>query len=146
MKRIICLFLAVLMAGCVLTACNFNTHYTDSTGQSQMQAKPKVEEMLAALAAADTEAAKSLMHPNAEIADGAFDQQIQFLNGRKAETVEQLGMTVNNTTGASGTTRRENGTFRVVLEDGSQFHLSAHYVSALGSEGFESFQIVLVVP
>lgn len=146
MKKIICLLLVVMITGSILAACNFNTNFSDSTGLSQMDAKPKVEEMLAALAAADTETAKSLMHPNAEIADGAFDQQIQFLNGRKVETLEQISLTVNNTTGASGTSRRENGAFRLVLDDGAQIHLAVHYLSTPGAEGFESFQIVLSVP
>ena len=146
MKKIICLLLVMVITGSVLTACNFNTNFSDSTGQTQMDAKPKVEEMLLALAAADTQTAMSLMHPNVTLAEEAFDQQIQFLNGRKAETIEQMSLNVKNTTGASGTSRRENGTFRVVLEDGSQIHLAVHYLSASGTEGFESFQIVLTVP
>ena len=90
MKKIICLLLVMLITGSVLTACNFNTNFSDSTGQTQMDAKPKVEEMLLALAAADTQTAISLMHPNVTLAEEAFDQQIQFLNGRKAETIEQM--------------------------------------------------------
>ena len=145
MKKLICFLLVVLMTGFALTACNFYTNQTDNTGFSQMEALPKVKEMMTALADGDMQTSLALMRSDDKNAEKSIDQMIRYLDGRQAEEIKQVSLDVKNTTNGSVTTRQEDGTLRVILDDGEQIYLSVCYITASGTEGFVTFQIVLGV-
>lgn len=145
MKRWICTFTAVALL-CLLSACSFTTNFSDSTGNSKMQTAAKVEEMMTALAGDDMDTALSLMHPEvAGNSEAAIAQMRDYLAGRKMSELNQMGVSVNTSTGTSGQTRREEATFQVIFEDETEVYLSAAYYSDNSGEGFASFQLVLGV-
>lgn len=146
MKRAIP-FLAVMLAVlCLVTACRFTSNFSDSTGSSVMKAAPKVEQMLSALSDGDVESALVLMYPErAAISESGLAQMCDYLAGRKIAQTESKGVTRQESSGTNGVTSQENGTFRVVLEDGTEFFVSVSYYTAGSAEGFLSFQLVLGV-
>ena len=99
--------------------------------------------MLTALGQGDSEAALALMHPDSKYTEATVAQMIRFLDGRQMKEIEQVTLNVNNTTNASGTTRKEQASFRVTLDDGEQIFLSVNHITSPDAEGFASFQIIL---
>ena len=144
MKKILCFVLVLLVLGS-FTACNFTQNMSGMMA-GEAEATPKVEEMMAALSAANTADAKALLHPQvAESSDNAITQMSTYLAGRNAETMEVTGITVNTSTGTSGNTRQERVNYRVTLTDGAVIFLNVVYLSNNQGTGFASFQIVLGV-
>lgn len=146
MKRILSLAVIVLLAGCLLSACNFTTNFSDTMGVTSAESTAKVEQMLQALVDGDTDAALALMHPDA--ADSAGDpiaQMSGFLAGRTVAEMNQTGVRVNTSTGSAGKTRQEVTNFQVILGDGTEIYVAATYYSDNAGEGFISFQLVLGV-
>ena len=144
MKKILCFALVLLVLGS-FTACNF-TQKMSGLMAGEAEATPKVEEMMAALSAANTADAKALLHPQiAETSDNAITQMSTYLAGRTAETMVLAGITVNTSTGTSGNVRQERVNYRVTLSDGAVIFLNVVYLSNNQGTGFASFQIVLGV-
>lgn len=145
MKKLISFALVLLvLLGC-LTACNFTQNMSGAIA-SEVEATPKVEEMMAALAVDSTSDAKSLMHSQiAEVSDDAITQMSAYIAGRKVSAMELVGVNVNTSTGASGTTRQEQLVYQVTLTDGAVIHLNVVYLSNNQGTGFTSFQLVLGV-
>lgn len=144
MKKWICFVLVLLVLGS-FTACNFTQNMSGAIA-GKAEATPKVEEMMAALSAANTADAKALLHPQvAETSDNAITQMSTYLAGRTAETMEVTGITVNTSTGTSGNVRQERVNYRVTLADGAVIFLNVVYLSNNQGTGFASFQIVLGV-
>ena len=135
--------LAVVVALCLLTACNFSTNFSNA-GSNQMQATPKVQEMMNLLAANDPAAAVKMMHPDvAGKADKAIAQMADYVAGRKTTQLQLINFNVSTSSGTSGKIRQEKVVYQTTLEDGEMIYLSATYVSGSTGEGFASFQIVL---
>ena len=144
MKKWICFALIVLVLGS-FTACNFTQNMSGMMA-GEAEATPKVEEMMAALSAANTADAKALLHPQAaETAESAIAQMSAYLAGRKASAIELISITVNTSTGTAGTTRQERVGYRVTLNDDAVIYINAVYLSNNQGTGFASFQIVLGV-
>ena len=144
MKKILCFALVLLVLGS-FTACNFTQNMSGMMA-GEAEATPKVEEMMAALSAANTADAKALLHPQvAETSDNAIAQMSTYLAGRTAETMELTGITVNTSAGTSGNVRQERVNYRVTLTDGAVIFLNVLYLSNNQGTGFSSFQIVLGV-
>lgn len=144
MKKILCFALVLLVLGS-FTACNFTQNMSGAMA-GKAEATPKVEEMMAALSAANTADAKALLHPQvAETSDNAITQMSTYLAGRTVETMELTGITVNTSSGTSGNTRQERVNYRVTLADGAVIFLNVLYLSNNQGTGFSSFQIVLGV-
>ena len=144
MKKRICLALALaVLLGC-LTACSF-TH-SSGTMAKDLEATPKVEEMMLALAEDRASDAKAMMHPQtAETVDNAISQMSGYLAGRKVSTMELTNITVNTSTGISGNTRQERAAYRATLSDGTVIYLNVVYLSNNAGTGFAAFQLVLGV-
>lgn len=143
MKKILSLLIAAAIL-CTLTACNLTTNFSDSTGNSKMQAVTQVEELMTALAAADTEKALALMHPDVEEkSENAIEQLSDYLVGRKVTKLDQQNIVVNSSSGNRGKSRQETATFLVTLEDNTVFYISATYLTNNTGKGFISFQFVL---
>ena len=144
MKRWICFALALVVLGS-LTACNFTQNLSGAIA-GEAEATPKAEEMMLALAENNTADAKALLHPQAaETAEDAIAQMSAYLAGRKADTMELTGITVNNSTGTAGTARQERVNYRITLADGDVSYINAVYLSNSQGTGFVSFQLVLGV-
>ncbi len=144
MKKWICFALVVLVLGS-FTACNFTQNLSGAIA-GEAEATPKVEEMMAALAAGNTADAKALLHPQAaETAEGAIAQMSAYLAGRKAAAMELTGITVNTSTGTSGNVRQERVNYCITLADGDMIYINAVYLSNNQGTGFASFQLVLGV-
>ena len=144
MKKWICFALIVLVLGS-FTACNFTQNMSGMMA-GEAEATPKVEEMMAALSAANTADAKALLHPQAaETAESAIAQMSAYLAGRTVETMEVTGITVNTSAGTSGNVRQERVNYRITLTDGAVIYLNVAYLSNNQGSGFASFQIVLGV-
>ena len=145
MKKIICFTLVLLaLLGC-LTACNFTQNMSGAIA-GEAEATPKVEEMMAALAADNTSDAKALLHPQvAETSDNAITQMSAYLAGRKASAIELKSININTSTGTAGKIRQERVAYQVTLTDGSVIFLNVVYLSNNQGTGFASFQVVLGV-
>ena len=143
MKKLFCFTLALLVLLTCLTACNLTQNASGALAGSA-EATPKVEEMMAALAANRTDEIKSLMHPNAgENTDVAIAQLSKYLAGRTVGTIEQKSINVSSSTGTSGKTRQEQVAYRVTLSDGEIVYLKAVYNSDRNGTGFLAFQMIL---
>lgn len=146
MKRILTVTAIVLLAACLLTACNFNTNFSDTMGTTAAESTGKVENMLQALADGNTDAALALMHPDAvDKAENPIAQMSDFLAGRAVAEMNQTNLRVNTSSGTAGKTRQEVTNFQVILEDGTELYVAATYYSDKTGEGFVSFQLVLGV-
>ena len=144
MKKWICFALVVLVLGS-FTACNFTQNMSGAIA-GEAEATPKVEEMMAALAAGNTVDAKALLHPQAaETAESAIVQMSAYLAGGKAAAMELTGITVNTSTGTSGNVRQERVNYRITLADSDMIYINAVYLSNNQGTGFASFQLVLGV-
>lgn len=145
MKKLLCLYLVLLICIGCLTACNFTQNMSGAIA-GQAEATPKVEEMMAALAENRVSDAKALMHPQVpETVDNAIDQMRAYLEGRKANTIELKSISVNASTGTAGKTRQERAAYQVTLDDGSVIYLNVVYLSNNQGVGFATFQLVLGV-
>ena len=145
MKKIVCFSLVLLaLVGC-LTSCNLTKSMLDSYGDKS-EGVAKAEELISALSEGRSDDAKTFMHTDvSEKSDDAIDQLCKYLDGRKAESVELISFKVNTSVGTSGTTRQEQLSFHVKLDDGDSFFVSALYLSDTDGTGFTSFQVVLGV-
>ena len=144
MKKTICFVCVILTMLGLLSACNFNTNMTDSTGKSKMEALPQVEEMLQALAEEDGEKALGLMHPDAPNRSAqAIEQLCNYLAGRKVKNLEQKNLHKTKSSGTYGTKQQETATILVTMEDEEQFYLSVSYLTDAEKKGFVSFQLIL---
>lgn len=144
MKRKYSLLVLVLAVACLLSACHVTTNFSDSTGNTAMESIPQVEQMLEALAFGDINTALTLMHEEKTAAsESGLAQMSDYLAGRKVTEMKQLGVNVNTSNGTSGTTRQEQGTFQITLEDGTEFVIVAVHLSNGTEKGFISFQLVL---
>ena len=142
-KCIAILLLAVILVS--LNACNFTQNMAGSMA-GEAQATPKVKEMMILLAQKRTADAEALMHPKmAGRAGAAIAQVVEYLDGRKAATMEVASIQVNSSAGTSGTMRQENVAYKVSLEDNTVIYLNVIYLSDNTGEGFVSFQVVLGV-
>ena len=131
---------------CLLSACNFTANLYDNTGNKEMEAAPQIEEMLAALAAGDRDAALALYHPKyRENFEAALDQLSGYVAGRTMSSMESASWNTTTSKGTGGTSTQESGSFRVTMEDGEVFYISAVHLTDGNGEGFVSFQIVLGV-
>ena len=146
MKKRLAWVAVVVAVMLLVTGCSFTTNFFNNTEMATMKAKDKVTEMMTALTAGDTDAARALMHPNRkETAEAGIQQMIELLDSRKVASLDLQGVNVSTRSGTSGEARQEQGTFRMELEDGTVFFLSAvHFTDGTG-EGFISFQLVLGV-
>ena len=144
MKKAVCICCVCVMILGLLTACNFNTNMTDSTGKTKMEALPQVEEMLQALAEEDGEKALGLMHPDAPNRSAqAIAQLSAYLSGRDVKSLEVQKLQKKNTSGTGGTKQQETATILVTMEDEEQFYLSVSYLTDAEKKGFVSFQLIL---
>lgn len=143
MKKMICLGLTLLLLFGCFTACNFTQNMSGAMA-GEAEATPKVEEMLAALAADHTSDAKALLHPQvAETTDDAIAQMSAYIAGRKANAVEVININIHTSTGTGGNTRQEQVGYRVTLTDGTDIFINAIYLSDTQGTGFTAFQVVL---
>lgn len=134
MKRVICLLATVVAVCCLFTAC----------GLGESQAKPKVEEMMLALAEGDDVAAEALMHPDVD--QDAKEQLTQikdYLAGRKVSSMEQKSISFNKFVGTNGKESREDVTYQVKLEDNTEIYISVSYLENASGSGFTAFQMSL---
>lgn len=150
MKKIVCLALALM---CLLMAgCNFNTNFSNSgLGGAKMEATPQVGEMLNVLAGKDMDAALALMHPSVlepeeerEEVKAMLQQMMDFIDGRQFQSLAQVSLSVNSSTGTAGSVKQESASFRFMLGD-TVYHLTVVSLTQGGNTGFVSYQLVLGV-
>ena len=143
MKKIICITLVLLILLSCLTACDFAKDLVSSMADN-VEATPKVEKMITALADDDMDDAKALLHPQvAETSDTAITQMRDYLAGRTAKTIEITTFNISTSTGTGGKTRQEQATYQVTLSDNTVIFLNMVYLSNNQGSGFVSFQVVL---
>ncbi len=136
LKRVICLLATVVAVCCLFTAC----------GLGESQAKPKVEEMMLALAEGDDAAAEALMHPDVDPKAKEQLAQIEdYLAGRKVSSMEQKSISFNKFVGTNGKESREDVTYQVKLEDNTEIYISVSYLENTSGSGFTAFQMSLGV-
>ena len=143
MKKSISVILVVTVLLCCFTSCDITANFSDALS-GKAESTPKVEEMLSALAENDMSAAESLLHP--QIADDSGDmleRLAEYIDGRKAESVEVTSVGINTSTGTGGKSRQEEISCEVKLDDGDSVALNVVYLSDNQGEGFTVFQIVL---
>lgn len=143
MKKSISVILVVTVLLCCFTSCDITANFSDALS-GKAESTPKVEEMLLALAENDMSAAESLLHP--QIADDSGDmleRLAEYIDGRKAESVEVTSVGINTSTGTGGKSRQEEISYEVKLDDGDSVSLNVVYLSDNQGEGFTVFQIVL---
>ena len=136
MKKALCLLTVLAVVVGLFAACNL--------GESQ--AKPKVEEMMLALAEGDDAAAEALMHPDVD--PKAKEQLVQiedYLAGRKVSSMEQKNISFNKFVGTNGKESREDVTYQVKLEDNTEIYISVSYLENTSGSGFTAFQMSLGV-
>lgn len=145
MKKIVCFSLVLLvLVGC-LTGCNLTQTLLDNF-EDKSDGVAKAEELISALSENRIDDAKAFIHPNtAHKSDDAIAQICEYLEGRKAESVELISFEVNTSVGTSGKTRQEQLSFQVKLDDGDSFFVNALYLSDTEGTGFSSFQLILGV-
>ncbi len=145
MKKSISLILTIVLLAVCLSSCNFTQNLSGVLSDSA-EATPKVEKMMEALALDNTEDGKALLHPaSAEESDAALDQISDYLDGRKASSMEVTSINISASTGTAGKVRQEQVAYKVVLEDEAVIYLSVNYLSDNDGEGFASFQLILGV-
>ena len=143
MKKSISFILVVTVLLCCFTSCDITANFSDALS-GKAESTPKVEEMLSALAENDISAAESLLHP--QIADDSGDmleRLADYIDGRKAESVEVTSIGINTFTGTGGKSRQEEISYEVKLDDGDSVSLNVVYLSDNQGESFTVFQIVL---
>ena len=134
-----------------LAGCNFNTSFNDSVGVKDMQAKQQVADVLEAMTQKDMEAVLALMYPDLvedEIKKLPLIDQLQqimdYVDGRKVLSLEQLSVNVQNSSGTAGTVKREQGAFKVGFAE-ETVYISVTYLTQNGKSGFVSYQPILGV-
>ena len=134
-----------------LAGCNFNTSFNDSVGVKDMQAKQQVADVLEAMTQKDMEAVLALMYPDLvedEIKKLPLIDQLQqimdYVDGRKVLSLEQLSVNVQNSSGTAGTVKREQGAFKVGFAE-ETVYISVTYLTQNGKSGFVSYQLILGV-
>ncbi len=143
MKKSISLILVFLLLLGSFTACDITTNFSDALS-GKAESTPKVEEMLSALAENDMSAAEALLHPQiADDSDDMLERLADYIDGRKAESVEVTSVSINTSTGTGGKSRQEEISCEVKLDDGDSVALNVVYLSDNQGEGFTVFQIVL---
>lgn len=136
MKKALCLLTVLAVVVGLFSACNL--------GESQ--AKPKVEEMMLALAEGDVAAAEALMHPDVDPKAKEQLAQIEdYLAGRKVSSMEQKSISFNKFVGTNGKESREDVTYQVKLEDNTEIYISVSYLENTSGSGFTAFQMSLGV-
>ena len=143
MKKSISFILVVTVLLCCFTSCDITANFSDALS-GKAESTPKVEEMLLALAENDMSAAESLLHPQIAGDSGDMLERLaDYIDGRKAESVEVTSVGINTSTGTGGKSRQEEISCEVKLDDGDSVALNVVYLSDNQGEGFSVFQIVL---
>lgn len=144
MKKVLCVFVTVIMLLSCMTACNFHSNFNDGIGNTKFDALPQIEKMLAALTSGDTDAALALMHPDVrEQAGYAVAQTSEYLRGRNVVSLETINRSVYTSKGSAGDIRQESGALRVTMDQARTVAISVVYLTTDAGEGFSSFQVVL---
>ena len=143
MKKSISFILVVTVLLCCFTSCDITANFSDALS-GKAESTPKVEEMLSALAENDMSAAEALLHPQiADDSDDMLERLADYIDGRKAESVEVTSVGINTFTDTGGKSRQEEISCEVKLDDGASVSLNVVYLSDSQGEGFSVFQIVL---
>ena len=146
MKKVLCVFVTVIMLLSCMTACNFHSTVNDGFGNTQAKSLPKVEEMLAFLCAGDTESAIQILHPDVQgNAEHAMRQNSDYLLDHKVQKVETITRSVYTSKGTAGDIQQETAYFKVFLEHDDVIAVSAVHLTNDTGEGFSFFQVVLGV-
>ena len=145
------ILLLTMMLILPLTGCNFNTSFNDSLGVKEMEAKQHVADMLEAMTQKDMEAVLALMYPDLledEIKKLPVIDQLQqimdYVDGRKVLSFEQLSVNVKNSSGTAGKVKQEQAVFKVMLAE-ETVYVSVTYLTQNGKSGFISYQMILGV-
>lgn len=143
MKKSVSLILVlVLMLGC-FASCDLAENFADAV-EGKAEATPKVEEMMVAIAEDNMSDAKALLHPQiADDSDDALNRLVEFIDGRKTESIEVTSISINTSAGTGGKSRQEQVSYDVELDDGEVITVSVVYLSDNQGDGFTSFQVVL---
>jgi len=135
--------LVIMILLSCLTGCGLLRNFTESL-ENKSEASPIVDEMMNALAENRTTDAKALLHPDTEEdSDEAIAQLCDYLDGRKAVSIEPLSINIQTNVSNSGKTRQENISYRVDLNDDSAIYINAVYLSDKSGSGFLHFQFVI---
>ena len=150
MKKITALLLITVLI-LPLAGCNFNSSISDSGGNLEMEAKQQVADMLEAMTQKDMEAVLALMYPDLledEIKKLPVIDQLQqimdYVDGRKVLSFEQLSVNVKNSSGTAGKVKQEQAVFKVMLAE-ETVYVSVTYLTQNGKSGFISYQMILGV-
>ena len=135
MKKVIQLTVCIVLIAVLLGGCGIDL---------SAEAEPFVWEMMTALEEGDADAAAELMHPEAREQIANFDEGIksliQLVNGRGVEESKRTSVHVNNEMG-NNAEKREEGSFRAVMTDGSVLEIEYVYVKNNKGTGFLSFYL-----
>lgn len=143
MKKAICILTTLLILVSALTSCTF-TQRTSGALAGNERSSEEVKKILSALAENQNENAKALLHP--QIADDSQTSVLQlsrYIDGRDAEDLEVINVSVQKSTGVFGTSTQEQVTYKATLSDGEVIYINANYLSDRDGEGFITFQLVL---
>ena len=145
MRKILCVTIALITLLFCLISCNF---YVNSSGAlaGESQVISRTEEIMSALSKNQLSEAKEFMHPTvAENSNSALAQISDYLDGRKATSIEQIDISVKSSNGTKGKIIQEQLTYTIMLDDGENIQLAASHLSDNDGVGFTSFQIMLGV-
>ena len=149
--KIITALLLITVLILPLAGCNFNSSISDSGGNLEMEAKQQVADMLEAMTQKDMEAVLALMYPDLledEIKKLPVIDQLQqimdYVDGRKVLSFEQLSVNVKNSSGTAGKVKQEQAVFKVMLAE-ETVYVSVTYLTQNGKSGFISYQMILGV-
>ena len=135
MKKLICVFASIFLIISLFAACDMNALV-------KLEHEEDAKLMLNYLSEGDLENAKAMMHADVKDAS-ALEQISEYLNGRKIKDMKTLGSHKQSMTNNGVTTKQEEATFKVTLDDDETMTLSVLYVEDHNDRGFKTFRLAL---
>ena len=135
-------FLIVIMLFSLI-GCTF---YNSSQGIGKSDYADQTRQMLDALSRGDMDSAMKLMHPEAKKnARPGLTQIVDYLDGRKVVSMEQMRISTQSNSGLTGRATLEQAGFDLKLDDGTLCSVSMAYMKDSAGEGYTSVQLILGV-
>lgn len=126
-----------------MTGCTF---YNSSRGIGKSDYADQTQQLLDALSQGDLDSAMKLMHPDAQNnARPGLTQIVDYLDGRKVVSMEQMRIHTQSNSSLTGSTTLEQAGFDLKLDDGTLCSVSMAYMKDSAGEGYTSVQLILGV-
>ena len=140
MRKIACILIAAMLLS--MTGCWMNSQWIGTSNYTE-----QTQKMLDALSAGDMDSAMKMMHPSVTPVNArpGLAQIVDYLDGRKVVSMEQMRISTQKTSSLTGSAAMEQAGFDLVLDDGTLCSVSMAYLKDPEGEGFSSVQLILGV-